>query len=89
MWIRDWWRRRYGDYARLERAALVDGTRVRLICGPPRCTFGKHDGVWITSWTPRRMNDIDAPDDYRLTRESDGETTYAKRDAIQPVADGS
>lgn len=66
--VREGWSRRFGDYARRERAALPDGTRVRLVCGPG-CQFKNHDGVWTTSWTPRRNNDIDDPDDYRLTRE--------------------
>jgi hypothetical protein len=79
----DWWRRRFGDYAKRERQALPDGTRVRLVCGP-RCS-GEHGGVWTTSWTPRRSKDMDDPDDYRLTREGDGETTYAHRNAIEVV----
>jgi hypothetical protein len=82
--IRTWWRLRFGRYARLERTALPDGTRVRLTC---KCkSFAKeHEGVWVTSWTPRRLNDVDAPDDYRLTRESDGETAYASRNVLEPV----
>jgi hypothetical protein len=72
-------RRRFGDYARTERAALADGTRVRLLCD-----HDHHKGVWRTSWTPRRLNDVEAPDDYQLTRESDGKTTYATRGAIEP-----
>lgn len=28
----DWWARRFGDYARREREAMPDGTRVRLVC---------------------------------------------------------
>jgi hypothetical protein len=82
--IRIWWRRRFGDYARASRAALPDGTRVRLVCGPAGCSFAVHDGVWRTSWTPRRLDDVDAPDDYRLQREGDGEVTYAHRSAIEP-----
>lgn len=82
--LRTWWRKRFGDYAKLERRALPDGTRVRLVCGPA-CGFRGHGGVWLTSWTPRRMNSLDDPDDYKLTRESDGETTFAKRDAIEPT----
>lgn len=64
------WRRR--------RAALPDGTRVRLVCSP-RCSFRDHDGVWTTEY-------LDDPGDYRLTREDDGETTYAARNAIEPVS---
>ena len=85
MRLPDWWRRRFGDYARLERKALPDGTRVRLTCGP-KCGFGDHAGIWVTSWTPRRTNEIDAPDDYRLTREGDGQQTFARRDAIETVS---
>lgn len=84
--LREWWRRTFGDYARAERVALPDGTRVRLVCGGGRCTFKDHEGVWRTSWTPRRMHDVDGPDDYMLTREGDGETTYAARDAVEPIA---
>jgi hypothetical protein len=86
MWarLREWWRRRFGDYAHRERIALPDGTRVVLTCGP-NCTFSEHDGVWVTSWTPRRSGDLDDPDDYRLTREGDLHTTFARRDAIAPV----
>ena len=58
---------------------------MRLVCGCSRCTLKEHDGVWTTSWTPRRLQDTTAPNDYRLTRETDGETTYATRDAIAPV----
>lgn len=82
--LREAWSRRFGEYARLERAALPDGTRVRLVCGPG-CGFRHHEGVWTTSWTPRRLNDIGAPDDYKLVRETDGETTFAHRSAIEPV----
>jgi hypothetical protein len=82
--VRNWWRRRFGDYARLERRALPDGTRVHLVCGP-RCRFADHGGTWVTSWTPRRTGNLDDPDDYRLTREGDGQTTFAHRDAIEPL----
>lgn len=78
-------RRDHRQHAIRERTALPDGTRVRLICGPC-CSFRHHDGVWLTSWTPRRMNDIGAPDDYKLTRESDGQETFATRSAIEPVS---
>lgn len=84
-----WWERifskRVREYVRLERRALPDGTRVVLICNRSKCRFTHHDGVWVTSWTPRRTGDIDDPDDYRLTRERDGETTYALRNAIYPL----
>jgi len=70
-----------------ERLALPDGTRVRLTC---RCSgWGTrgHDGVWRTSWTPRRMGMLvdDVVDDYRLTREGDGEETYATRGVLEVV----
>jgi hypothetical protein len=81
--LRNWLRRHFGDYARRERAALPDGTRVRLTCKCSR--FERHDGVWITSWTPRRNKNMDDPDDYLLTREGDGATTYATREVIEPV----
>lgn len=87
MTIREWWSKNFGDYAQRERAALPDGTRVRLACRDGTCSFPDHSGVWLTSWTPRRSGDIDDPDDYRLTRESDGEVTYATRAAIE-VVDG-
>jgi hypothetical protein len=84
MSLREWWRRHFGDYAKMERKALPDGTRVRLAC-QPNCGYSDHRGIWVTSWNPRRQNDIDAPDDYLLVREGDGERTYAKRDATEPV----
>jgi hypothetical protein len=64
--------------------ALPDGTRVRLVCECSRSRH-THDGVWVTSWTPRRQNDADTVDDYELTRESDGETTYATRGVLEPI----
>ena len=76
-------------YWRLERAALPDGTRVRLECGHG-CGFKDHEGVWVTSWTPRRFTDARRyyePDDYRLTRESDGETTFARQNVLVVVKD--
>lgn len=84
--LREWYSRRFGEYARLERAALPDGTRVRLVCGSG-CGFREHDGVWFTSWTPRRLNDIDAPDDYKLSRdpEGNGEATFAMREVLEVV----
>jgi hypothetical protein len=82
--LRSWWSRHVGEHARRERASLPDGTRVRLVCGEA-CRFRDHSGIWLTSWTPRRTGCIDDPDDYKLTRESDGETTFAARDAIEPV----
>lgn len=85
-WVRRVWRRFWGmrAYRRLERASIPDGTRVRLIC-PDRCR-DRHLGIWTTSWTPRRIGGPcpwDEPDDYRLTRESDGETVYATRESMQ------
>jgi hypothetical protein len=81
-----WWQRlfsrRVREHLRREAAALPDGTRVRLVC---QCSRRDHAGVWTTSWTPRRLDDIDVCDDYMLTRESDGESTYATRGAIEPV----
>lgn len=80
--LRRWWWARV-DLPRQARKALPDGTRVRLVCGCARCD---HAGIWITSWSPRRMGgDPDAPDDYRLTREGDGESTYALRNVLEPV----
>jgi hypothetical protein len=84
MSLREWWTRRFGAYARRERAALPDGTRVRLICGPG-CSFSTHSGVWKTSWSPRRTGLVDDPDDYRLEREGDGHTTYAHRNALMVI----
>jgi hypothetical protein len=67
----------------MERTALPDGTRVRLVC---KCQgFSTHEGVWVTSWTPRRTDNIEGPDDYLLTREGDGHTTYATRGALEVV----
>lgn len=73
------------EYRTLEKGALPDGTRVRLVCDKLGCNRRVHEGVWVTSWTPRRNNRIDDPDDYRLAREDDGYTTYATRGAINPV----
>jgi hypothetical protein len=83
--LRKWWRMRFGDYAHEARRALPDGTRVRLVCKNTRCGFHDHEGIWITSWTPRRNGDPDDPDDYRLTREGDGETAFAVRSALEVV----
>ena len=75
-----WWLSpRLRAFRRRERAALPDGTRVRLSCG---CPGREHDGVWLTSWTPRRTGFLDDPDDYQLEREGDGRTTYATRGAL-------
>lgn len=73
---------------RAERRALPDGTRVRLVC---KCSgYGEHghEGIWTTSWTPRRMGELfdDTVDDYKLTREGDGEETYATREAMEVVS---
>jgi len=72
--------------ARLEREALPDGSRVRLVCKCPHRVDGSHDGVWTTSYTPRRTKVLDDPDDYRLVREGDGATTYAHREALEVVS---
>jgi hypothetical protein len=86
--LRVWWSRNYGEYRRLERQAVPDGTLVRLVCRE-HCSFPatQHEGVWYTSWTPRRMNDIDTVDDYRLSRdpEGNGEATYATRGSFEVV----
>jgi hypothetical protein len=75
------------EYQRREAAALPDGTRVRLACKLPNCRLKDHSGVWRTIWSPRRTGFHDTPDDddYRLTREGDGATTYAVREALEVV----
>jgi hypothetical protein len=82
---RPWWWRlsaEWRDYVRRERAALPDGTRVRLVCLCSR----DHGVIWLTSWTPRRMRDINDVDDYRLTSETDpNDTTFAVRDVLEVV----
>jgi hypothetical protein len=68
-------------------ARVHDGTRVRLACKLPNCRLKDHSGVWRTIWSPRRTGFHDTPDDddYRLTREGDGATTYAVREALEVV----
>lgn len=86
-WKAFWGRR---AFRRMARAALADGTRVRLACGCSRSRHS-HGGVWTTSWTPRRIGGTrpwEEPDDYLLTREGDGETTYATRGVLEIVAEG-
>lgn len=78
---RTFWARR--AYRRMAARALPDGTRVRLTCQCSRARHA-HNGVWTTSWTPRRVS-WDSPDDYLLTREGDGETTYATRGVLELV----
>jgi len=82
-----WWRQ--WRLRRAARAALPDGTRVRLVCKDTGCTYRDHGGIWVTSWTPLRNGNPDDPDDYRLTREGDGEVTFATRGAIEPVGPGA
>lgn len=82
---RPWWWWLFAEwraYVRREQAALPDGTRVRLVCS---CQGRDHEGIWVTSWTPRRMRDHTDVDDYLLTRETDAQTTYAARDALEVV----
>lgn len=83
----EWWSRTFGDYAKAEREALPDGTRVRLTCAGwcGRVGDDAHAGIWVTSWTPRRTGFYDDPDDYQLEREGDGKVTFAHRNAIEPV----
>ena len=78
-----WWIHRVN---RLEleaaiRAALPNGTRVRMTC---QCKgnwgAGCHEGIWTTEYKPEA-------DDYRLTRLSDGETTFAVRSVLEVVVE--
>jgi len=62
----------------------ANGRRIRFEIPMPT---EREYGIWVTSWTPRRSGDIDDPDDYRLTRESDGDITFATRNAIHPVSE--
>ncbi len=86
-WVLRQWRAFWGrrTYRRMERGALPDGTRVLLAC---QCSRHDHAGVWTTSWTPRRIGGPrpwEEPDDYQLTREGDGKTTYASRSVLELV----
>jgi hypothetical protein len=81
-WLAWWWIDRVDrlETASRRRAAMPDGTRVRLTC---RCTGydpHAHGGIWTTEYQ-------EDGDDYRLTREGDGEATYAARNALEVVLD--
>jgi hypothetical protein len=69
----------------MRRSAIPDGTRVRLICACYRCVASGNAETYVTSWTPRRQQDPTAPDDYELTRESDGNVSWATRAVIWPI----
>lgn len=80
-WLaRSWlsWVERRELAARIRRA-LPNGTRVRLTCHCKGYGQAAHEGTWTTEYK-------DLTDDYLLTREADGETTYAARNAIQVLA---
>jgi hypothetical protein len=67
------------DVRRLKARAYPDGTRVRLTCSCRGYGSDGHRGVWVTEYKVES-------DDYRLTREGDGETTYAALNAIEVVS---
>lgn len=93
-WLRRAWviARAKRLYKQAARRALPDGTRVRLLC-PPSCA-DRHAGIYRTEWSPRRVfksgqpyypRAWEAPDDYHVVRESDGDTHFATRDALEVV----
>ena len=86
--LHHWWRlltsSLYMEFCRREREALPEGARVRLLCECKDCALAPN-AIWRASWTPRRLHDIGGPDDYQLTRESDGKVLYAHREDLELV----
>ena len=73
-----WWLSRMNriELQRAVKNALPDGTRVQLECSCRGFGPNAHEGVWTTQYKL-------TADDYRLTRESDGEITYAVRKVLK------